>query len=95
MPVSSRTRARIAVTPRLRGSGQPCGARNGCDARTVVASLRMEAAKDPDDSRQRLMILTAEPGTPSHERLRILASWYAEPHPSPGAERLPVKATDA
>jgi transcriptional regulator with XRE-family HTH domain len=102
------------------------------DARTVVASLRMEAAKDPDDpelavlvgelsvrdadfrtwwathqvtrtggygtkhhrhplvgdltldcdtwdspdgSGQRLMVLTAEPGTPSGERLRILASW--------------------
>jgi hypothetical protein len=40
------------------------------------------------------MILTAEPGTPSHERLRILASWNAEPRPGPG-ERLPVKATDA
>jgi transcriptional regulator with XRE-family HTH domain len=102
------------------------------DARTVVASLRMEAARDPDDpelavlvgelsvldadfrtwwathqvtrtggygtkhyrhplagdltldcdtwdspdgSGQRLMVLTAEPGTPSFERLRILASW--------------------
>ena len=95
MPVSSRTRARIAVTPRLCGSGQPCGARNGCDARTVVASLRMEAAKDPDDSRQRLMILTAEPGTPSHERLRILASWNAEPYTGPGAKHPSVKETDA
>lgn len=25
------------------------------------------------------MILTAEPGTASHERLRILGSWNAEP----------------
>jgi transcriptional regulator with XRE-family HTH domain len=121
------------------------------DARTVVASLRMEAAKDPDDpelailvgelsvhdadfrswwathqvtgagygtkhyrhplvgdltldcdtwdspdgSGQRLMVLTAEPGTPSHERMRILASWNAEPHTGPGAERLPVQETDA
>jgi len=100
-------------------------------ARTAVASLRMEAAHEPDDpdlallvgelsvqhedfrtwwaarltttatygtkhyrhpvvgeltldcdmwgtadgSNQRLMVLTAEPGTPSHEALRILASW--------------------
>jgi transcriptional regulator with XRE-family HTH domain len=29
----------------------------------------------PDGSDQRLMVLTAEPGTPSHERLRILSSW--------------------
>jgi transcriptional regulator with XRE-family HTH domain len=121
------------------------------DARIVLASLRMEAAKDPDDpelaslvgelsvqdadfrswwathqvtragygtkhyrhplvgdltldcdtwdspdgSGQRLMILTAEPGTPSGERLRILASWNAESHPGPGAERLTVQETDA
>jgi transcriptional regulator with XRE-family HTH domain len=104
------------------------------DARTAVATVRMEAAKDPDDpelavlvgelavqdpdfrtwwaahqvagthygtkhyrhpvvgdltldcdtwnspdgSGQRLMILTAEPGTPSHDGLRILASWAAQ-----------------
>jgi hypothetical protein len=41
------------------------------------------------------MILTAEPGTPSGERLRILSSWNAEPHPGPGAERLTVRETDA
>jgi anti-sigma factor RsiW len=121
------------------------------DARTVVASLRMEAAKDPDDpelavlvgdlsvqdadfrtwwathqvtgtgygtkhyhhplvgdltldcdtwdspdrSGQRLMVLTAEPGTPSHERLRILASWNAGPRLRQGAQR-PLRAeTDA
>jgi transcriptional regulator with XRE-family HTH domain len=113
------------------------------DARIVVAALRMEAAKDPDDpelavlvgelsvhdadfrtwwathqvtgagygtkhyrhplvgeltldcdtwdspdgSGQRLMVLTAEPGTPSHDRLRILTSWQAEPRTGPGAER--------
>jgi transcriptional regulator with XRE-family HTH domain len=105
------------------------------DARIVVASLRMEAANDPDDpelailvgelsvqdadfrswwashqvtgagygtkhyrhplvgdltldcdtwdspdhSGQRLMVLSADPGTPSGERLRILSSWNAEP----------------
>ncbi|MFI9834546.1 helix-turn-helix domain-containing protein [Streptomyces sp. NPDC051913] len=32
----------------------------------------------PDGSGQRLMVLTAEPGTPSHDTLRILASWTAE-----------------
>jgi transcriptional regulator with XRE-family HTH domain len=31
----------------------------------------------PDANGQRLMVLTAEPGTPSHEGLRILASWAA------------------
>jgi hypothetical protein len=29
----------------------------------------------PDGSGQRLMILTAEPGTPSYDALRILISW--------------------
>ncbi len=117
------------------------------DARSVVASLRMEAAEDPDDpelaslvgelsvrdadfrtwwaahqvagggygtkhyrhplvgdltldcdtwggtdgSGQRLMVLTAEPGTPSHERLRILTSWNAEPNADLGAERAPAQ----
>jgi transcriptional regulator with XRE-family HTH domain len=115
------------------------------DARTAVAALRMEAAKDPDDpelaalvgemavqdpdfrtwwathqvtgthygtkhyrhpvvgdltldcdtwnspdgSGQRLMLLTAEPGTPSHQGLRILASWAAparRPHAAAVAE---------
>jgi len=121
------------------------------DARTVVASLRMEAAADPDapeltvlvgelsvqdadfrtwwathqvtgagygtkhyrhpivgdltldcdtwdspdGSGQRLMILTAEPGTPSHERLRILVSWNAEPHTRPGAENALAEEADA
>jgi hypothetical protein len=37
------------------------------------------------------MVLTAEPGTPSHERLRIRASWTAEPHPGPGADRRSVE----
>jgi hypothetical protein len=65
------------------------------DQNLTDQNLDIVTRKSPDDSRQRLMILTAEPGTPSHERLRILASWNAEPHPGPGAERLPVKATDA
>ncbi|MFI9542767.1 helix-turn-helix domain-containing protein [Streptomyces sp. NPDC052016] len=31
-----------------------------------------------DGSGQRLMVLTAEPGSPSHDALRILASWTAQ-----------------
>ncbi|MER6984952.1 transcriptional regulator, partial [Streptomyces carpinensis] len=31
-----------------------------------------------DGSGQRLMVLTAETGTPSHDALRILTSWTAE-----------------
>ncbi|MFJ7495131.1 helix-turn-helix domain-containing protein [Streptomyces sp. NPDC097727] len=32
----------------------------------------------PEGSGQRLMVLTAEPGSPSHDALRILASWTTE-----------------
>ncbi len=38
----------------------------------------------PDGSGQRLMVLTAEPGSPSHDALRILTSWTAR---VPAAER--------
>ncbi|MEO3859522.1 helix-turn-helix domain-containing protein [Acrocarpospora sp. B8E8] len=37
----------------------------------------------PDGSEQRLMVLTAEPGTSSHHGLRILGSWTAEPTAEP------------
>lgn len=37
---------------------------------------------DPD---QQLVVWTAEPGIPSHDGLRILASWAAE-HPEPRPE---------
>lgn len=47
------------------------------DAGAVEADVRVHG------SGQRLMVLTAEPGTPSHERLRILAAWTAEPHADP------------
>ncbi|MFB7311891.1 helix-turn-helix domain-containing protein [Streptomyces sp. NPDC056192] len=36
---------------------------------------------DPD---QQLMVMTAEPGTPSHNALHFLASWTTEPQPQPG-----------
>lgn len=38
-------------------------------------TLDCDTWSSPDGSGQRLMVLTAEPGTPSHDALRILASW--------------------
>jgi transcriptional regulator with XRE-family HTH domain len=38
-------------------------------------TLDCDTWSSPDDSGQRLMVLTAEPGTPSHDALHILASW--------------------
>ncbi len=40
-----------------------------------------------DDPDQQLVTLTAEPGTPSHARLRILASWAAQAADDPVAGR--------
>ncbi|MFD7708790.1 helix-turn-helix domain-containing protein [Streptomyces sp. NPDC059786] len=40
-------------------------------------TLDCDTWSSPDGSGQRLMVLTAEPGTPSHDALRILASWTA------------------
>jgi len=40
-------------------------------------TLDCDTWDSPDGSGQRLMVLTAEPGTPSHDALRILASWTA------------------
>ncbi|MEV5146165.1 helix-turn-helix transcriptional regulator [Streptomyces sp. NPDC052727] len=47
----------------------------------VVGDLTLDCDMwaSPDGSNQRLMVLTAEPGTPSHASLRILASWNAQP----------------
>jgi len=50
-------------------------------------TLDCDTWDSPDGSGQRLMVLTAEPGTPSHERLRIPCSWNAQPHTRPGTER--------
>jgi len=41
-------------------------------------TLDCDTWDSPYGSGQRLMVLTAEAGTPSHERLCILASWNAE-----------------
>lgn len=47
----------------------------------VVGELTLDCDvwDSPDGSGQRLMVLTAEPGSPAHEALRILASWTAQP----------------
>ena len=46
----------------------------------IVGDLTLDCDvwASPDGSEQRLMVLTAEPGTASHEGLRILASWTAQ-----------------
>jgi hypothetical protein len=63
----------------------------------VVGDLTLDCDTwdSPDGSGQRLMVLSAEPGTPSHERLRILASWNAEPRTGPGPERPSAQEADA
>jgi len=47
-------------------------------------TLDCDTWASPDGSGQRLMVLTAEPGSPSHDALRILASWTAG---QPGHDR--------
>ena len=47
-------------------------------------TLDCDTWDSPDGSGQRLMVLTAEPGTPSHDALRILASWTAGETTQPG-----------
>ncbi len=44
-------------------------------------TLDWEALTCPTDPDQQLVILTAEPGTPSHEGLRFLASWATDHEP--------------
>jgi transcriptional regulator with XRE-family HTH domain len=55
----------------------------------VVGDLTLDCDtwNSPDESGQRLMVLTAQPGTPSDDALRILLSWAPQDHPatSPGA----------
>ncbi|MFG2789541.1 helix-turn-helix domain-containing protein [Streptomyces sp. NPDC048419] len=41
-------------------------------------TLDCDTWASPDGSGQRLMVLTAEPGSPSHDALSILTSWTAE-----------------
>lgn len=44
-------------------------------------TLDCDTWTDPDGSGQRLMVLTAETGSPSHDALGILASWTHDPQP--------------
>jgi hypothetical protein len=48
-------------------------------------SLDCDMWDSPDGGGQRLMVLTAEPASASHDRPRILASWTATP-PISGSE---------
>ena len=54
-------------------------------------TLDCDTWASPDGSGQRLMVLTAEPGTPSHDALCILTAWTAEEagQPSQAPQRDP------
>lgn len=41
-------------------------------------TLDCDTWDSPDDSGQRLMVLTADPGSPAHDALRILISWASD-----------------
>jgi transcriptional regulator with XRE-family HTH domain len=51
-------------------------------------TLDCDTWSSPDGSGQRLMILTAEPGSPSHDALRILTSWTTGHPTTAGTEDL-------
>jgi transcriptional regulator with XRE-family HTH domain len=55
----------------------------------TVGSLTLDCDTwdSPDGSGQRLMVLTAEPGTPSYDALRILASWTTSQTERPDTAR--------
>jgi hypothetical protein len=54
----------------------------------VVGDLTLDCDTwaSPDGSGQRLMVLTAEPGSPSHDALNILTSWSADQPAGPRAK---------
>ncbi len=53
-------------------------------------TLDCDVWSGPDGSGQRLMVLTAEAGSPSHDALRILTSWNTgRAEPDPTHERSP------
>jgi hypothetical protein len=56
----------------------------------VVGELRLDCDTwdSPEGGGQRLMVLTADPGTPSHDRLRVLASWAVTAHAVVGKPKL-------
>jgi MmyB-like transcription regulator ligand binding domain len=45
-------------------------------------ALTYEALELPGDNGQRILVYTAEPGSPSQEALNLLASWAAAPSES-------------
>ncbi|MEU4388416.1 hypothetical protein [Promicromonospora sp. NPDC023805] len=67
-----------AVAARARLCARRCGVCSTCSP-TLVGDLTLDCDtwSSPDGSGQRLMVLTAEAGSPSDEALRILASWTA------------------
>jgi hypothetical protein len=56
----------------------------------VVGELRLDCDTwdNCEGGGQRLMVLTADPGTPSHDRLRVLASWAVTAHAVVGKPKL-------
>ncbi|MER6167591.1 helix-turn-helix domain-containing protein [Streptomyces violaceorubidus] len=58
-----------------RVSGAGYGTKRYRHALVGDLTLDCDTWASPDGSGQRLMVLTAEPGSPSHDALRILASW--------------------
>jgi hypothetical protein len=57
-------------------------------------TLDCDTWDSPGGSGQRLMVLSAEPGAPSHERLRILLSWNAAPHAGLGTDHPPAREAE-
>ncbi|MET8561022.1 helix-turn-helix domain-containing protein [Streptomyces flaveolus] len=55
-------------------------------------TLDCDTWADPDGSGQRLMVLTAETGSPSHDALRVLAPWTTAPT-DPERNRMPPAAS--
>ncbi|WP_078962138.1 helix-turn-helix transcriptional regulator [Streptomyces hygroscopicus] len=55
-------------------------------------TLAYENVTVPGDPDQALCIYTVEPGSPSEEALRLLASWTAAPSASPGPSASPAPA---
>ena len=45
----------------------------------VVCSRSISALDLPADSGQRMLVYTAEPGSPSHDAMQLLASWASTP----------------
>ncbi|MEU2424075.1 helix-turn-helix domain-containing protein [Streptomyces sp. NPDC007851] len=72
-----------------RGNGAGYGTKHYRHPLVGDLTLDCDTWTSPDGSGQRLMVLTAETGTPSHDALRILDSWTAREHLIPRTEDLP------